>query len=70
MTRELLNLLSEHKDAAKEVISECMMGANSVQDVDLFKIAQYKGQIHALEEVIDLEDFLREKLEVKNADQA
>ncbi len=46
------------------------MGANSVQDVDLFKIAQYKGQIHALEEVIDLEDFLREKLEVKNADQA
>jgi len=42
-----------------------MLGAQNVQDVDLFKIAQYKGQVHALEEVIDLQEFLSERIQPK-----
>jgi hypothetical protein len=42
-----------------------MLGASNVQDVDLFKIAQYKGQVHTLEQIIDLEDFLSEKVKTR-----
>ncbi len=65
VTLSLISLLNEHKDAAKLVISECMLGASNVQDVDLFKIAQYKGQVHTLEQIIDLEDFLSEKVKTR-----
>lgn len=42
-----------------------MINASSVKDIDLYKIAQYKGQLHTLDMYLDLKEFLSEKIEVK-----
>lgn len=63
ITKDLLELLKEHRDASFTMISDVMIGVPSLADLDLCKIAEYRGQVNTFDRVLDLEDFLSERLE-------
>lgn len=69
-TKDLLELIQEHRDASFKMVTESMMNINSVRDIDLCKIAEYRGQVQALDLILDLEEFLSERLdkEVRHED--
>lgn len=62
---EIQELIKEHRDATYSLITDSMINCFSVEEIDMYKIAQYKGQIHTLDMLLDIEDFLIERLEVK-----
>lgn len=63
VTVELLELIKEHRNASFEYINLAALNVVSLQDLDLCKLSQYKGQVHAFDQILDLKEFLSEKLE-------
>lgn len=66
VTKELVSLIQEHRDASRELITDTMVNVQSVGDVDLYLISQYQGQVRAFDVLLDIENFLSERVEVKN----
>lgn len=61
-TIEFLDLLKEHRKAAYDLIAETVFNVPSVASLDLHKIAQIKGQVYTLDEILDIENFLYERV--------
>lgn len=69
-TREMLELIKEHRDASYRMVTDAMLYVSSLKDVDMCLVAEYRGQVHAFDQIIDTEEFLREKLERKEDEEA
>ena len=57
--------MQEHRDASYSQITEQMMNARHVSDVDMYEIAGFKGQVHTFDLLLDLKNFLQEIVEVQ-----
>lgn len=62
-TREILELIKEHREAPYKMITEALLNVTSIKDIDLTKIAEFRGQVQALDAVLDIEMFTREIIE-------
>jgi tRNA isopentenyl-2-thiomethyl-A-37 hydroxylase MiaE len=66
VTKEYVALMKEHRQASRDYIALAMQESASVRDIDLFQIAEYRGQIYTFDLVLDVETFLDEKIERKD----
>ncbi len=62
VTKEFLDLVREHKEAPYEYVTQVVMNAPNLKDLDLCKVAEFRGQVHALNLISDLENFLTERV--------
>ena len=60
ITQAFLSLTREHRQANFQAITDSMINVKSVGDIDLYKIAQLKGQVHALDLILEIESFMSE----------
>ena len=70
VTKEYIELMKEHRQASRDYIALAMQESASVKDIDLFQIAEYRGQIFTFDLVLDVETFLDEKIERKENEKA
>lgn len=63
VTRDMLSLLAEHREASYRLITDSMLEGNSLKDIDLTLIAEYRGQVNAFDLLLNTKDFLREKVD-------
>lgn len=66
VTREYLELIQIHRDAMDKLLTNSIKYANKLKDLDLNELDQYRGQMFAMDLVLDTELFLSEKLEQEN----
>ena len=65
LTQVFLELVKEHREASYRLITEGMIGSNSLKDLDMYSIAQHKGQVNAFDIILSLEEFMSELVEIK-----
>lgn len=63
VSKELFRLIKEHRDANLEAISKVLINSRTIADVDLHQISQFKGQLFALDQILDIESFLEETID-------
>jgi hypothetical protein len=63
MTQELIDLILQHRNASQDYISIKVMNIGTVKDLDLYEIAQYRGQVYAMDAILDIQQFFKERLE-------
>jgi hypothetical protein len=64
VTKEIVELIQERRNASSESLIGTVLNSYSLKDVDLCELSQYRGQIYALDLILDIEEFVRHKLEV------
>ncbi len=71
LTQEFLRLIEEHRDAAKELVSESTLNIRSLQELDLYQVAEYRGNYNTLNFILNIREFLEDniKQEVNNETQ-
>lgn len=65
VTIEFFKLLIEHRDANKQAVTESFFSVTSIADIDLTKVAEFRGQYNACEIILDIDRFLQEKLKIE-----
>lgn len=65
VTREYLDTIIEHRNAIDILLSDAIKNATKLRDLDLGDLEQYRGQMYAMDTVLDVETFLSEKLELE-----
>src|SRR5579859_7279710 len=65
VTKDLLELIQEHRDACRDAITGVFLN-QKISTIDLNEISQLKGQLLAMDIMIGIQDFLKEKTEVKS----
>lgn len=61
-TREFLKLVQTRHDAYRQSIDDLVMNTKTLVDIDN-QLSQYKGQIFALKNILDLEFFMGDLLD-------
>lgn len=65
VTKDLFDLIREHRDASHQALTETMINAPSLANVDMCILAEYKGQVQAFNLLLDIQNFLEDRLERK-----
>lgn len=63
-THEFLDLVKEHRDASFNAISALVVNTQDI-DKELKVINQYKSQVNVFDLVLDIEMFMKERVEAK-----
>lgn len=66
VTREYRELLVEHREASYKMVTEFLINSPSLGNIDLSKVAEFRGQVYTFDSLLDLRHFLLERVEVKN----
>lgn len=65
LTKALLETLLEYKDATKDSITDEISKHISAKDIDLYKIAELRGNLQTFNTVLDIEEFVSFKIQLK-----
>lgn len=63
----MLEVVKTHKDEIQNGLCELMIGSQSINKVDLHVVSQYKGQIMAFNELLNIKTYLVEAIELDEA---
>lgn len=63
MTQEVLHQIRERRDKDKQGLNDYLFNTGSLKDIDLTMLAECRGQVYALELVLDIEKLLEDKIE-------
>lgn len=63
VTQAFFKRLKEIRDANYHDLQETILTSRSLKDVDLYLLAQLKGQIHTLDMILDLKSFFEQAAE-------
>lgn len=63
ITQGMIELVRQHKEANEKDLQEAILHGPSLTHVDLHLLSQLKGQILALEQVLNTKEFLLELIE-------
>lgn len=63
VTQEMISILKEHRDLNQEALIDSIMNGNALDPKNLQDLAQLKGGILTLDQVINIKDYLLDKSE-------
>lgn len=63
ITRTLLALIKEHRDACLEIIDLKVLNTEPISTLDIADLAQFRGQYFSLDKIYEIREFLEETLE-------
>lgn len=68
LTKALKETIQEYRDSAFEAVTQEVANKESLKDVDMYKVAELRGNLQTFNTLIDLRDFLSFKVttEVKH----
>lgn len=61
MSQLFFKIVKEHVKASKEELTDLILSCQSLDKIDLHICSQVKGQIHSLEAVQDIHEFISEE---------
>ncbi len=64
VTIQLLEALQERRKDTFEYINLAALSINDIKKLDLHEISKFKGSVQILDEILDLEEFLRDRIEL------
>ncbi len=64
VTKALMELIREHRQASYLMVTEQMINEPSLKDIDMCMVAQFRGQVQTFDRLLDINEFLEERLEL------
>lgn len=63
-TRKFLELIKERRESSFQYINLAALHIEDIKKLDLYEVSKYKGEIAALDKILDLKEFLLEVTEI------